>query len=68
MKRVLYLSAQNIKVTSLPKEREVAIQLDLAQSSAGLVPELDLAIRLSPDEARTVAHALLRRADAAEGV
>jgi hypothetical protein len=30
--------------------------LDLAESSAGLMPEIDLSLRLSPDEARGVAR------------
>jgi hypothetical protein len=67
-KRVLYLSARELKVTALPEKRDVAIQFDLAQQSAGLVPEFDFAIRLTAEEARNLARLLLGRADAAEGV
>jgi len=66
-KRWLVLSAQQITLGLLPKERGVVLHLDLAESSAGLVPELDLVIRLTAAESRMIARALLQKADEAEG-
>jgi hypothetical protein len=65
-KRTLTLSAE--KISFAYTQGDVLIVLDLAESSAGLVPELDLAIRLSPAESRSFARVLERKADEAEGL
>ena len=63
--RIFYLTADRLEVGT--NERgEVAIQFDFPGSDLGLAPGLSLAAQLSPQEARDLAAALLRKADDAE--
>jgi hypothetical protein len=63
-KRFLVLSAKELAFSTTGNE--VLIHLQLADASAALVPELEFALRLSPDEARQFAQTLDRKADEAE--
>lgn len=63
--RILYVTADLLEIGT--NERgEVAIRFDLPGSDLGLAPGLSLAAQLSPQEARDLAGALLRKADDAE--
>jgi hypothetical protein len=63
-KRWLILSAKEIAYATT--NGEVLLHLILADASAGLMPEVELGLRLSPDEARGVARMLDKKADEAE--
>ena len=63
--RIFYLTADRLEVGT--NERgEVAIRFDFPGADLGLAPGLSLAAQLSPQEARDLAEALLRKADDAE--
>lgn len=66
--RYLILTAKQFYLGVLEKTRDVMIQFDLSEADVGLFPEIQLALRLSPDEARQFASALVRKADEAQGI
>jgi hypothetical protein len=67
-KRTLVLSAKEVDVAIIPSTGDVVFRFDLADSSLALMPEFDLSIRLSPNEARSLAQLLREKAAEAEGV
>jgi hypothetical protein len=66
-KKLLILSAHQIQFL-IGQERDVLLKFDLAPASAGLVPELQFALRLSADECRGLASRLTTLAAEAEGI
>ena len=65
-KKVLVLSAQQLALSHDKESMTVFMRLDLAQTSAELMPDYEFAIGMSPIEARQIAAALVRMADAVE--
>jgi 2,3-bisphosphoglycerate-independent phosphoglycerate mutase len=66
-KKVLILSADEFQIATLPEQGDIVFRLNLAQMSEALMPELDVAIRISPTEARQIAAALIHKADEIQG-
>ena len=64
-KKILVLSANQFRIGVLP-EGDIAFRFDLADSSVGLMPELDISIRVSHTEARQLAQLLNEKAAEAE--
>ena len=60
--RVLMVSAEQISVGVDDERDDVVIRLDLVEA------QQDLALRVSSDQARAIAEALTRAADALEGI
>jgi hypothetical protein len=67
-KKVLILSAKEVAVAIIPSTRDVLFRFDLAESSLALMPEFEVSVRLSPNEARELAGTLIRKAAQAEGL
>lgn len=67
-KRVIILSAREIKLATVPARGDIVFRFELPDSEKGEIPEFDLAIRVSPDEARRLALALADLADEIEGM
>ena len=65
-KKLLMLAAEQVAVAQDYEYGDVVMQLDLAVTPTGMPPQVELGLRLSPDEAREVAAALGRAADAIE--
>lgn len=63
-RKTLVLSAANVSISAVPARKTVLIRLDLADADQFL--EHRLAIQMSPIEARQIAGALDRKADAIE--
>lgn len=61
-KRCLILTPDNLSLAI--HKSDVVVGLDF--SSAGVFPELEVAIRMTPSEARLIAAALIRKAGEAE--
>lgn len=65
-KRWLMLSAKQIELRIDRSSGIIGAHFDLSEASLGLMPELQVGVALTPDEARHLARALLRTADEAE--
>jgi hypothetical protein len=63
-KRTLILTPDKVAIALLPEQDAVLLRLDMGNWDQFL--EHDLAIRMSPIEARRIARALTKAADAAE--
>lgn len=63
--RYLVISAKEVAVSVIKPTRNVGMHLDLDQNSTGLIG-VDVVIEMTPTEARKIAQALIRKADAAE--
>jgi hypothetical protein len=67
-KKTLFIGIQDIKFFTIPQTGEVGMQLLYPKDQTGLVPNIELGVRLSPREARRYALLLERKADEAEGI
>lgn len=66
--RWLIITPTDIRLaTSEPPDNSVIMMVDVSHEETGLAPGVHLGLRMSPTEARQLAAALVRRADAAEG-
>ena len=66
-KRWMTVSASGFYVVTDPfGERNVTMHLDIPEDQLSLPPNTGLVLRFSPREARQIAEALQRKADAAE--
>lgn len=63
-KKIIVISADGLSVGSIPGD--VALMFHDAGKHFGLAEEIQLTLRLAPDEARRLALALQRKADEAE--
>ncbi len=64
-KRLLIVTPDKYSVGVVNEDWSVALQFYLG-GELGLFPEIDLVLRLAPNEARGLADVLRRKADAAE--
>ncbi len=62
---VITVTAKHLGVALSTSDASVLIYVDDPEHHLGLAPNVGLALRLSADEARGIAGALLRKADAA---
>jgi len=68
-KRWMMVSASGFYIVTDPfGEQSVAMHLEIPEGQLSLPANTGLALRFSPQEARQVAEALQRKADAAEAV
>ena len=63
--RLLVISAERLTFATYP-DGKVLVNLDYPSEKLGLPPDIHLALEFTPAEARSVAKALLRKADEAE--
>jgi hypothetical protein len=64
--RTIFIGLESLKFFVIPQTGQVGVQLRYPKDETGLVPGIELGIRLSPEEARRVATLLGRKADEAE--
>ena len=64
--RPMFIAPDQIAVGITPN-RQVLVRLGKPHPSLGFDPEIVLAVELSPDEARSIASLLTRKAREAEG-
>jgi hypothetical protein len=65
-KRTLFIGLEGATFFVIPQTGEVGIQLRYPKDETGLVPRLELGIRLSPEEARRFSRLLVDKATEAE--
>jgi hypothetical protein len=63
-KRTFVITPKNLAFSIVNPDRDVIVALDLDPKQSGLL--IDVAIRMSPNEARLVGATLIRKADEAE--
>lgn len=67
-KRTLFIGLEGTTFFVIPQTTEVGVQLRYPKDQTGLVPGLELGIRLSPAEARRFARLLAAKADETEAL